>query len=392
MSVRHLWVRGRSGMGKTTLFRAVQHNHFAGKEISSFSVFRRNRYVLVAVEARRLADAASGDNTAYAWVLGCIARTLNRHDMAIEGRNGDLLLRGMLRRGTLSIAIDGLNEVARESAVRAFVDNFPHARVLITSQEEAEAPFESWELPATVAAHVDNLLNLYLGSQRGDAIGEQLRNTGLMDHLRSGYDVRLVADLAESGLALPDDRLGLYQKITHAAVPTGVEGDELLRLVKAAAWRIMSNRGPHEDKRRIKPGEDLEPDLLNKLTRVDERQGHRVRLVRHRDQQFEFVHDEMNAFLAACWLVERSTMEQKLELLTSSKVWQEDRDVQQSLWGFVARMVADHESLQALWNFAAGEQRHVFRNELEQQAARNGWPLTLNPPASQSLVVADAAT
>src|SRR5215203_3098733 len=60
--------------------------------------------------------------------------------------------------------------------------------------------------------------------------------TGLIQHLRSGYDVRLVIQLAEAdadGTILPKDRVRLYRAAVEAAWPPG---DERLDLLQAAAW------------------------------------------------------------------------------------------------------------------------------------------------------------
>src|SRR5262249_29615381 len=84
---------------------------------------------------------------------------------------------------------------------------------LVTSQDEGEAPFEVWHLPRDITEHVEGLLRLYLGEEAGAAIAQRLTASGLMSSLRSGYDVRLMADLAaanSTGSELPQDRVALY--------------------------------------------------------------------------------------------------------------------------------------------------------------------------------------
>jgi hypothetical protein len=69
----------------------------------------------------------------------------------------------MLSMGTLAVAIDGLNEVARTQAIAAFAAEYATTPMLVTSQESGESPFEVWRLPGTIAQHVDGLMTLYLG-------------------------------------------------------------------------------------------------------------------------------------------------------------------------------------------------------------------------------------
>ncbi|HEY4847686.1 MAG TPA: hypothetical protein VIH87_07785 [Methylocella sp.] len=374
---RHLWVQGGTGMGKTAMFLHLRQTHFAGTENTAFAIFQRDGYVLVPIEARRFPEAAFDEKGASAWVVACVLSVLSEGGLSFEDRG---LLRAMLSKGTLAIAIDGLNEVARGQAVTAFAAEFPAAPLLVTSQELGEPPFEVWRLPGTIAEHVDGLLTLYLGAQRGEALARRLRDTGLIQHLRSGYDVRLVIDLAEAdpeGAKLPHGRLELYRAAIAAAWP---EGDERLELLQAAAWKLLSERGPNEDKRRLKPDVDAPKDLLEQLEAVRERSGRSIRLIRGAPPYYEFVHDQMNAYLAACWFSDRPTDAIMKDLLEGTKVWQDGLEAQRTLWGFVAAML-DRSGLEALWIFAGDDDRRaVLGRALAARAEREGWTLT-RPPA-----------
>ncbi|MDQ6868955.1 MAG: hypothetical protein M3178_11325 [Pseudomonadota bacterium] len=380
-SARHVWVQGGAGMGKTAIFLHLRQAHFGGAETTAFAIFRRDGYVLVPIEARRFPEAPSDEKSSSAWVVACVLSILSEGRVSFEDRG---LLRAMLSMGTLGVAIDGLNEVAREQAVNAFVAEFPATPLFVTSQESGELPFEVWHLPGTISQHVDGLLTLYLGRQRGEALARRLRDTGLFQHLRSGYDVRLVIDLAEAdseGANLPCDRLGLYRAAVAAAWP---EGDERLELLQAAAWKLMSERGPNEDKRRLKPEMDAPKDLLEQLEAVRERWGRSIRLIRGAPPGYEFVHDQMNAYLAACWFADRPTVAVMKELLETTKVWQDGLEAQRTLWGFVAAMV-DRPRLEALWIFAGDDDRRaVLGRALAERAEREGWSLT-RPPAKVTM-------
>ncbi len=375
-AARHLWVQGGTGMGKTAMFLHLRQIHFGGTENTAFAIFRRDRYVLVPIEARRFPEAPFDEKGGSAWVVACILSVLSEGGLSFEDRG---LLRAMLRKGTLAIAIDGLNEVARGQAVSAFAAEFPAAPLFVTSQEPGESPFEVWRLPGTIAEHVDGLLKLYLGEQRGEALAKRLRDTGLIQHLRSGYDVRLVIELAEAdpeAANLPRDRIGLYRAAVAAAWP---EGDERLELLQAAAWKLISERGPNEDKRRLKPDEDAPKDLLEQLEAVRERSGRSIRLIRAAPPYYEFVHDQMNAYLAACWFADRSAVAVMCDLLGETKAWQDGLEAQRTLWGFVAAML-DQSRLEALWIFAGDDDRRaVFGRALAERAEREGWPLTRPP-------------
>ncbi len=378
---RHLWVRGGTGMGKTAMFLHLRQTHFGGPENTSFAIFRRDGYVLVPIQARRFPEAPFEEKGASAWVVACVLSVLSERGLSFEDRS---LLRAMLNKGTLGIAIDGLNAVARGQAVSAFAAEFPAAPLFVTSQESGEAPFEVWRLPSTIVEHVDALLTLYMGEQRGQKLASRLRDNGLLHHLRSGYDVRLVIDLAEAdseGTKLPHDRLGLYRAAVAAAWP---EGDDRLELLQAAAWKLISERGPNEDKRRLKPDADAPKDLLEQLEAVRERSGRSIRLIRAAPPGYEFVHDQMNAYLAACWFAGRPTVAVMKELLEAAKVWQ-DGQTPSAPFGVLSRHVGPAR-LEALWIFAGDDDRRaILGRALTERAEREGWPLTrpvIKPPAA----------
>lgn len=375
-SARHVWIQGGAGMGKTATFLHFQQMHFGGAEATAFSIFRRDGFVLVPIEARRFPELTFDEKGASAWLVASVLSILSETGLSFEDRG---LLRAMLSKGTLAVAVDGLNEVGRSQAVAAFAAEFPLAPLLITSQDFGEYPFAVWRLPATVAAHVTGLLTVYLGLQRGGALAKQIRDTGLIEHLRSGYDVRLVIDLAEEepqGANLPDDRIGLYRAAVAAAWPMA---DDRLDLLEAAAWKLVSDRGPNEDKRRLKPDVDVPKDLLEQLEAARERSGRSIRLIRAAPPAYEFVHDQMNAYLAACWFAARPSVSVMDDLLKESKIWQDGTEAQRVLWRFVAAML-DQPRLEALWILAGDDDRRaVLGRALAERAEAEGWVLTRPP-------------
>jgi hypothetical protein len=370
-----LWIQGSAGMGKTAIFLHLRQVHFGEAATSAFALFRRDGYVLVPIEARRFPEIPfSEQGGPSSWVVGCVRSILSAGGLSFTNQ---ALLRAMLTKGTLAIAIDGLNEVAREQAVMAFAAEFPEAPIFVTSQEAGEAPFEVWRLPETICEQVDGLMELYLGEKRGKELAKRTRDAGLFPHLRSGYDVRLVIHLSESAAKdekLPLDRLDLYRAAVAAAGP---ENDEKREQLEAAAWKLIAERGPNEDKRRMIPDKDAPRDLLAHLEAVRERSKSKIRLIRLSPPGYEFVHDQMNSYLAACWFVGRPTVSVMKDLLSATKVWQEGLETQRTLWNFVAEMGLSETTLQELWVFAGDDDRRaILAVALVRQAERKGWTLT----------------
>jgi len=109
---RHHWIQGGAGMGKTAIFLHLRQLQFGTSDTSAFALFRRDAYILVPIEARRFPAAAfSEESDASGWVVGCVRSILSASGLPFTHRG---LLRAMLHKGTLAVAIDGLNEVARE--------------------------------------------------------------------------------------------------------------------------------------------------------------------------------------------------------------------------------------------------------------------------------------
>src|SRR5262249_6458788 len=204
--------------------------------------------------------------------------------------------------GTIAVAIDGLNEVDRTRAVAAFSRAFREAPMLITSQQPGSDRFSTWRLPGDIRDFTSELLRLYLPAKQAEAVMTRITASGLKDTIRSGYDVRLVIDLVRvdaNGAEIPVDRMGLYAAVIKAGWPDAPEEtrSEQQSLIAAAAWRMVSERKPNEDMRRLRPDVDLPATLLIALADAPERDNRSVRLIRRVGAgMFEFVHDQMHAY------------------------------------------------------------------------------------------------
>jgi len=180
---------------------------------------------------------------------------------------------------------------------------------------------------------------------------ERITMSGLQHAIRSGYDVRLVIDLARTDphhAKLPADRMGLYAAVIEAGwpdVPEDVRQEQQSRTA-AAAWRMVSERKPNENMRRLKPDVDPPANLLVALADAPKNDNRPVRLIRRVGAgAFEFVHVQMHAYLAARWFAQDGFSTTELEkMIAGSTIWIQTADARRILWGFAA-VLLDNERL-----------------------------------------------
>jgi hypothetical protein len=373
-SERRLWLQGSSGMGKTTLFRNITESHFRAHE-TAFAAYAKWGCIVVAFPARDFAGSGE-DKDDPTWVIDAVRATLSSTGLTFSS---DTLLSRFLESGTLGIAIDGLNEVDRTRAVAAFSRRFSGAPMLVTSQQIADDRFIRWRLPADIRAFTLELFKLYLPPDQAETLFQRINASGLKDAIRSGYDVRLIIDLARVNPArtpLPANRMGLYAAVIETGWPDGTEEarKEQQSSTMAAAWRMVSERKPNEDMRRLRPRADLPADLLEALADAPEKENKPVRLLRRAGgDAFEFVHDQMHAYLAARWFAQDGLSPVELERMVSdSTIWTQSPDARWTLWNFAAALL-DDQRLTALWTRVEDkEDWDVLRRALKAEAERRG--------------------
>lgn len=368
---RRIWVQGRSGMGKTLLFRHAVVAHFSGAR-NAFAAIATHGGILVPFVARDY--AGGGDDKADpAWVLNAIKATLADAGLPFEDEK---LLHRILSSGTLAIAIDGLHEAGRVFSVEAFARAYPTAPMLVTSQDAGSGAFETWRLPNDMREHTGQLLVLQLGASEGLAVEQRIEASGLKSHIRSGYDVRLICDLVRMdprGAPLPRNRAELYDAVLKAGWPECGEDEfrEQFEQTAAAAWQLVSGRKANEDKRRMTPDKDLSSSLLNLLAKAPEDSRRSIRLVRRVGSSFEFVHDQMHAYLAARWLtLPGSNVAELLERIKASTIWDHSVTERRILWAFAAELLDDKRLLSLWQSVAEVEEWDVLRRELRDEARR----------------------
>jgi hypothetical protein len=344
---RRVWLQGRSGMGKSTAVAAWCAAYFGDhKRLSKAS--RRFGFALVPVPATALALANRDDDPETTIVRLAQA--------ALEGSGTTcdrVLLRAMLRRGRLALAIDGPNQAVRQ-ALAAFARTWPDARFLVASDQAGPTAFEAWRLPAKMGADTtQNLLQLWLGAYSGTRLTAQLDREDILAHLLTCYDVRLVADLVtdDPGQVLPTDRIKLYRALFARAKAHNTKLQDLAPL-KALAW-TMTLEGRTEIKA------DELAWLEGSSREVLFAQGSRV-LREIEPGAFAFDHDQLRFLLAAEHLVEtRHGVGSLIATLETSPVWDCERGDQEELWRFLAAVLAP-EDVTALWRFSLDDPARVF--------------------------------
>jgi ligand-binding sensor domain-containing protein len=363
-----LWLHGRSGMGKSSVFAAWERAYFVAADVPNLgAAVHKYGFILIALPLRHYAALPVPDaNRPESWILEIVRRQLERHGFTTRDLG---LVDAMLRAGHIAVALDGTNEVDRDLALAAFASQFPQARLLITSQAIPRGlaggeRWEVWQLPENIGGLRDGLLALWLGAEKGAVLSRRISAEGLSQTVISGYDLRLLADLAAAdpeGAPLPVNRVELYRAmLARARAPDG----EPLRLegLKQLAWTMVTQR-----RRRIvaDDGKVLGIGTLEELEREH------LRIVRSIGAEREFRHDQIRAFLAALWLVDETPNLPALQkTATDAGAFGLNQRDQEELWGFVAPLLRSTANLEALWLFANNDpvERGILEHALQSEA------------------------
>ena len=367
-----LWLVGEPGMGKTALVEHLAARYFGGpddaRDWTLARAYRRHRCILLPIALREFAHTpvpTAPEN----WLFDLAERAVAAAGVPIDDH---ALLRGMIADGGFVLVLDGANEVDDHGAIQQFALRYPGVGLLVTSQVRPEAEarrlFETWHLPPDIGDAVAPLLKLWLGAERGAATACAVERSPIRADLRSGYDLRLIADLVEGGVApdaLPDTRTGLYEAILERA-GAAAGAPHLATDLSRIAWRMWL-----EGRRHIVEEDARAPGLLDAVT------GDGARVARTRDGRVhEFRHDEMRGYLAARW-VARETVSPLALLEDTPEVWRLPRSEQRVVWGFFADLVSPQDGGAVLEWAAEDERRAALQVSLRWIARRDRWP---NPP------------
>ena len=377
-----LWLQGNTGMGKSTVFEQWERAYYDAGESSLSAAVRKFGFILVTVPVRHFARLPADPNHPEIWVVDAVQRRLQRFGMPIDNLD---LVKAMLRAGGFALVFDGMNEADRDPSLAAFAHAFPKVPLLATSQNDGLGDFEIWRLPPDISSHMDRLLALWLGEAASAALAARIRRDEIGAFLRSGYDLRLVVELAGDDpdrAPLPMSRAGLYRAVLDRVR----DAEKALPPVKKLAWTMVldGRRELHRDEM----VEAIGDQLLDALEAA-----HVVRLLA---ETYEFRHDQMRAFLAALWLVEETPstaaiVKRLADRRNDGQIWRCSRRDQEELWRFVADLLATPEDRAELWAFALNDpERGFLQVALKARADAEGQVMATAPaPAASQTEPAD---
>jgi hypothetical protein len=258
------------------------------------------------------------------------------------------------------VVLDGFNEVALDEV--AVFSAPPSVKLLVTSQtkpQQTHDKFAILELPHVTSDVAKRLLIAFLGKEKGENASEQVAKA-LWDEVESAYDVGLIADLFTDGKKLPTNALKLYEAVFDNAASAD---DYPQQIVCEFAWKCWKS-----GKRRFKADENLTTDLLKPLQAAS--------IVVQRGTEFEFRHDLMRGFLAACWAVRHAaSIQVAIERLQEEGIWNLSPSDQESVFSFLTRLLETKADLTLIAQFAAKEPsiRVVLLECAKKVASKKRW-------------------
>jgi len=125
---QRLWLHGRSGMGKSSVFAAWERAYFGAEDLTNLkAAVRRYGFILITLPVRYYAALPVPDsNRPESWVLEAIRRQLEQFEFVTRDLG---LVEAMLRAGHIALALDGTNEADRDLPLAAFASQFPASAI-----------------------------------------------------------------------------------------------------------------------------------------------------------------------------------------------------------------------------------------------------------------------
>lgn len=354
-----IWISGEAGTGKTAIVEALMRRYFA--ESSLRKAWKKFGFIPIMVTVRAHTGITFGSESQ--WVPEVARAALQGMGFSFKDAQ---FFQGLLESGSFAILLDGLNEEQRDDDVKRYANAAPSVRLFITSQASSgDTKISEYQLPRANRDFVKQLLEAFLGPDGGAAVFAKLSDA-LLEEVRSGYDILLIADLHVSGQPIPRDRLGLYHATLDAVRLLGGERyqEEVICRVAWDLW-LAGNRRFQEDKR-------LTKDLLLPLQRVH--------IVVPRGDTFEFRHDLLRGYLAARWAKCHATsVVEFISRLANKNIWQLSPSEHDIVFPFLTAIIKEKEDLQAVAQFAAEDpdRRVRLQAAAHETAKRRGWSLSV---------------
>jgi hypothetical protein len=343
-----VWLQGRPGMGKTVLASWLEERFFV-EDRSLGDAINRRGYIPLLIKLREITVGASpvadGD---LQWAARLAEKALARQGFLLDDRGASgsnlLLVSAIVQRSNFVLLLDGANEVPWSDQIGPAAVGSQWPGILVTSQgPPPNSGFEHWTLPDTIQRSIEPMLVLFMGEAKGRALFSSIASSPLIEEIRSGYDVRLVHRLAEAGMEhIPENRLSLYETMVGLAVGGHVGlADDLASF----AWDIWL-KGTRQFERSALPT-DLSDQLLASETRLLREWGGRL----------EFIHDQVEAYLAARHIF---NLQNPFRAITSAEAsWSlMIRSAQADVWSFVNAMADTDTALKLYrWTLEQPEDR-----------------------------------
>ncbi len=363
-TARRLWIAGRAGTGKSTLLAM-----FLARVVAPQTLRLSWQQFGVVPLLVRVRDFGSGE------VVGAITSSLESY-----GIDDPKLVGRLLRTGDILVMLDGANERNWDDAIKSFVVRFPEVPVIISSQSGTSlSGVESWTLPLINPESGKKLLLVHAPTLPESAVAGVPES--LWRDIKSGYDVFLLAEVLLKGILPPQTKVDLYRATVDKAAETWMGGQPISTLLPSLyqrGWELWKTGGYV-----------LQPDGTLPLQFVEYLTDKHHLFVRMGDT-FQFRHELMRQYFAACWIVEESvSVEDMIVRLSEEDVWKRGRSQQSDMFGFLTDVLRSPAELKAIARFASENiaQRAVLLDLAQQTARRRGWDITVQLAAKP----ADAA-
>jgi hypothetical protein len=321
-TTKRLLLTGLAGTGKTTIIHA-----FLAKAVTPDALRVSWTEFGIVPFLVRVREHGSGK------VTDAIVANLEGY-----GIDDEKLVRRLLRTGDFLVIFEGANERNWDDEIQSFAVKFPEVPIIITSQTDLDlVNMDRWRLPLFNAEFARKVLLVHLPENAADRTRKVPER--LWPNIQCGYDVVLLAHLLLQDMQIPDSQVGLYES-TLSQTEKSWAGPPPFKDVRAALYRKAMEQwesGSYE----LEPSDSLPQRFVDHLAskHVLSRVGAR----------YQFRHELMRQYLAACWFVHESASTADLtNRLEDKAIWEVGRSQQLEVFSFLVELAPSYESLQAL--------------------------------------------
>ena len=109
-------------MGKSSAFSYWERTYFAGAATTLADAARRFGFMLVMLPVRHYAALSADASRPELWVIEAVRRRFEYFGLTVTDLG---LVEAMLRAGSIALALDGMSEADRDTALTVFAQSFP---------------------------------------------------------------------------------------------------------------------------------------------------------------------------------------------------------------------------------------------------------------------------